>query len=251
MKPVIGLTPTPKTETQIHGTFRELQLNDAYQAAVAAAGGVPVMLTLASDPGEALDVVDGLLLTGGGDIDPERYGDRSGVDPRCYMIDEERDRFELDLLRLALERDIPVFGICRGLQVINVGLGGTLWQHVDSGEDEKPGGVHRQQEAGLPSHEVGHAVALADHPAAAAIAPDRAFGVNSFHHQGIRDLAPWLEAIATAPDGLVEAVAIPALTFGLGVQWHPELMFRADPAHLRPFVAHVEAARARKMAVAR
>ena len=242
MPPIIGLTPTPKLDPQIHGTFRELQLNEAYPSAVFAAGGIPVMLPSMVDPATFLDHVDGVLLTGGGDIAPTRYGGAQ-VDDRNYGIDEEHDRFELELFRLAIERNIPVLGICRGLQLMNVALGGSLIHHIEADPADRPGGVHRQQEAGMPADADWHDVALSAHPLSTILADQSSLMVNSFHHQGIRDLAPRLQAVGVAPDGLIEAIALDGPSFVLAVQWHPELMYRRDPQHLRPFLAHVEASR--------
>lgn len=239
--PLIGLTPTPVVVPQIHGTFRELQLNEAYAAAVLAAGGLPVVLTSAADPAACLDRIDGLLLTGGGDVDPACYGG-CALDDRNYGVDEERDRFELAIFHLALDRGLPVFAICRGLQVMNVALGGTLIHHIEADPGDRPGGVHRQQEAGMPADADWHDITLTDHPAARILGDSPEIAVNSFHHQGIRDLAPGLLPVGIAPDGLVEAVTVDRPGFTLGVQWHPELMFRRDPSHLRGFRAHVAAA---------
>jgi len=241
--PLIGLTPTPVAVAQIHGRFRELHLNEAYAAAVLAAGGLPVMLASAADPVACLDRIDGLVLTGGGDVDPTSYGGPP-PDDRHYGIDEERDRFETDIFLLALDRGLPVFAICRGLQVMNVALGGTLHHHIEADPAGGAGAVHRQQEAGMPPDADWHPVALANHPAAGILADGREIIVHSFHHQGIRDLAPGLMPIGTAPDGLVEAVTASGPGFTLGVQWHPELMFRRDHSHLRGFRAHVAAAEA-------
>jgi putative glutamine amidotransferase len=239
--PLIGLTPTPVKVAQIHGEFRELQLNEAYPAAVIAAGGLPVLLPSMADPAACLDRIDGLLLTGGGDVDPTRYGG-CALDDTNYGVDHERDQFELQIFRLALERCLPVFAICRGLQVMNVALGGTLIHHIEADPNDRPGGVHRQQEAGMPADADWHGIDLANHPAARVLGHDSSIMVNSFHHQGIRDLASGLIPVGLAPDGLVEAIAVDATSFTLGVQWHPELMFRRDPSHLAGFRAHVAAA---------
>jgi putative glutamine amidotransferase len=240
--PLIGLTPTPVMVSQMHGEFREFQLNEAYPSAVIAAGGLPVTLPSMADPAACLDRIDGLLLTGGGDIAPHRYAGRCALDDRNYGVDDERDTFELSLFRLALERGVPVFAICRGLQVMNVALGGTLIHHIEADPADRPGGVHRQQEAGIAPDADWHTIDLADHPFASLFADGASLMVNSFHHQGIRDLAPGLTAIGIAPDGLVEAVVVEGAPFALGVQWHPELMFRRDPSHLRGFRAFISAA---------
>lgn len=241
-RPLIGLTPTPTIVTLIHGTFRELQLNEAYPAAVMAAGGLPMMLSEISDPADCLDRIDGLLLTGGGDIDPDRYAGGCAIDERNYGVDAARDGFELAIARLAFERGVPVFAICRGLQVMNVALGGTLIHHIEADPADRPGGVHRQQEAGMLPDADWHTIDLADHPTARILGDGPSIMVNSFHHQGIRDLAPGLIPLGTAPDGLIEAITLDGAGFTLGVQWHPELMFARDPSHLRGFRALVDAA---------
>jgi putative glutamine amidotransferase len=188
-------------------------------------------------------VIDGLLLSGGPDVDPARYGDQY-VHPATYGVDPERDQFELDVFKAAMAAEIPVLGICRGIQVINVALGGTLIQDVGA---EHPGAAaigHRQHERGLADWQEGHPVnATSDAPP---LFTDRTLGVNSFHHQAIRDLAPALEPVAFAPDGLIEAVVMPSAPGVFAVQWHPELMFEHDDTHLRPFTELVRAAAARR-----
>lgn len=248
MKPIIGITPSSQTEKLAHGTFHRQCLSTPYVRAVEAAGGVPIVLPPLEDGiAELLDVIDGLLLSGGPDIEPSRFGDDT-VHPATYGIDLLRDRFEIDIFHGATRRDIPVFGICRGIQVINVALGGTLIQDVAT---QHPGASdigHRQHEHGLESFEIGHRVS----------APDAAFlpifdgdqlGVNSFHHQAIRDLAPGLIPVAYAPDGLIEAVVLARSHSVFAVQWHPEMMFDRHPIHLRPFQHLVNAAAARKQSV--
>lgn len=190
-------------------------------------------------------VIDGLLLSGGPDVDPARYGD-TYVHPNTYGIDPQRDQFEIELFDAALRRRIPVFGICRGIQVMNVALGGTLIQDVAS---EHPGAAevgHRQHERGLEDSAVGHGL-WADDSTLLPIFGENGLGVNSFHHQAIRDIAPTLMPVAHAPDGLVEAVVMRENAEVFGVQWHPELMFERDAAHLRPFELLVRAASKSKL----
>jgi len=246
MNPVIGITPGPREETRPHGAFTYWELNSDYTSAIEAAGGVPVILPPQGDPGRVLDVLDGVLLSGGADLDPAHYGDPD-VHPTTYGIDPRRDGFELELMRLAFERDIPVLGICRGIQVMNVALGGSLIQDVSTGREDIPGINHRQHETGLTADAVGHVAMLLDHPASRHIGDPGQVGVNTFHHQAVRRLAPSLEAIAYSPDGLVEAVSAPGKSFVLGLQWHPEMMFATHPEHLRPFASLVEAARQRRL----
>jgi putative glutamine amidotransferase len=245
MKPVIGITPSAQMDELAHGTFRRYCLSEAYVRAVEAAGGVPIILPPHSDATRVLEVLDGLLLSGGPDVEPDRYGDTT-VHPTTYGIDPERDQFEIDLFHGARLRDMPVLGICRGIQVINVALGGTLIQDVSSESEASRELGHRQHERGLEESAVGHEV-HAEHASLLPIFDGRGLGVNSFHHQAIRDLAPDLDPVAYSPDGLIEAVVLRDDGSVFAVQWHPELMFRRHPAHLRPFARLVEAASVRQL----
>ncbi len=241
MKPVIGITPSAQHDTLAHGTFLRYCMSAPYVRAVGTAGGVPVILPPQRDTiDDLMAVIDGLLLSGGPDVDPARYGDNY-VHPATYGIDADRDQFEMDLFDAALRGGIPVFGVCRGIQVMNVALGGTLIQDVST---EHPGAAdvgHRQHERGLEDWAVGHELFAVD-SAPLPIFANNGLGVNSFHHQAIRDLAPDLMPVATSQDGLVEAVVMRGNPAVFGVQWHPELMFERDDAHLRPFARLVEAA---------
>jgi len=245
MKPVIGITPSPSIDAQPHGEFLRHVLNEAYASAVDAAGGVPVILPPRPDNiDRLLDLVDGLLLSGGADLDPARYGE-SDLHPTTYGIDPTRDRFELALVAAAVEADLPLLGICRGMQVLNVALGGSLIQDIPSRVATTI--AHRQHETGLPPDAVGHEVVPSGHPAVAAVFDGSTLGVNSFHHQAIERLAPSLIPVAHAADGVIEAVVRPESRFLVGLQWHPELMYRKHPEHLQPFAALVSAATARRL----
>jgi putative glutamine amidotransferase len=196
-------------------------VNAAYARSVLAAGGVPLILSPVIEPSyaaRALDGLDGLLLTGGEDIDPAWYGaDRS---PQLYPPSRERDLFELAVFAAARQRELPVLGICRGIQLVNVGLGGTLYQDLPS---ERPGPVDHNPPADRTARS--HAVLLeAGSRAAAALGATR-LSVNSFHHQSIRDLAPALVVSGVTEDGVIEVVESPAdAPWLLAVQWHPEEM---------------------------
>ncbi len=246
MKPIIGITPSAQVDTLVHGTFQRYCISAPYVRAVESAGGVPVILPPQQDAVEALmAIVDGVLLSGGPDVDPARYGD-TYVHPNTYGVDSDRDQFEINLFDAALRHGIPVFGICRGIQVMNVALGGTLIQDVAT---EHPGAAevgHRQHERGLEDSAVGHEMSAVD-PSLLPIFGNNDLGVNSFHHQAIRDIAPTLIPVAYSPDGLVEAVVLRGNAEVFGVQWHPELMFERDSAHLRPFVLLIEAAEKSKL----
>src|SRR4051794_36218025 len=150
MKPVIGITPSPKHQTSAAGDLERYAIAACYVNAVSAADGIPIVLPPQDDNIEAiLELVDGLLFSGGADIDPTRYGD-THVHPKTYDIHPLRDRFEIDLIRGAIAKDIPVFCICRGIQVLNVACGGTLYQDVPDQFDAVI--PHRQQEAGFEHH---------------------------------------------------------------------------------------------------
>lgn len=243
MRPVIGITASLKQEDQVHGSFLMYMMNEGYVSAVVAAGGIPVVLPPQADPREILAVVDGLLFSGGPDVDPTRYGDPERH-PETYGVSEERDDFELTLMTAALDADKPVLGVCRGIQVMNVALGGTLIQHTNDVTDV----AHRQQEIDIPSDRMSHPVHVV-HPAMQLLLGDDLLRVNSFHHQAIKELAPGLTAAGYSDDGLIEAVIQTDRSFFAGVQWHPELMFRAHAEHLRPFASLVAAAHQHKLAV--
>jgi putative glutamine amidotransferase len=196
-------------------------LNSAYMRSVLAAGGVPVVLSPLVGPSyaaRALDGVDGLVLTGGEDMDPAWY--QAEPHPRANPPNRERDLFELALFAAARQRELPILGICRGIQVVNVALGGTLWQDLPS---ERPGVVDHYPEAARSART--HLVRLQPGTLTAEALGGFEVRVNSFHHQAIRDLAPKLVATGWSEDGLIEAVeSAPGQPWLLAVQWHPEEM---------------------------
>lgn len=194
-------------------------LAEQYAEAVARAGGRPVLLPPAF--GSDLAGIAGLLLSGGEDVDPARYGE--APDPALGDVDPGRDAHELALLSAARELDLPVLAICRGCQLVNVALGGTLFQDLPSG---RPGPVAHRQSTTWEA--VSHPVRFSPGPLRALAGASEA-EVNSFHHQGIKALAPELEAVAESSDGLVEAFVGPTPGWLLGVQWHPEGTAGWDP----------------------
>jgi putative glutamine amidotransferase len=249
MKPVIGITTTPFVEPQDHGTFRRYLVSVPYVRAVEAAGGLALILPPQSDAVHQLaNMIDGLLLTGGADMAPELYGDTT-LHEATYGVDAERDSFELELFAAVMAQEKPIFGICRGIQVMNVALGGTLIQDLPT---QHPGATdvgHRQHEQGVVASEPSHRVSavLPDH---LPIFDGDGLAVNSFHHQAILEIAPPLCAAATSPDGVVEAVVMRDRNDVFGVQWHPELMFDTHAEHLRPFRLLVNAAAEKKLTAA-
>lgn len=241
MKPLIGITATPNVDEAPHGTFYRYALSRTYVDAVSAAGGIPVALPESeTDLRSLFQRLDGLLLSGGGDIDPTLYGD-SHVHSRTYGIDHERDAFEIAAWQYAATHDVPTLCICRGIQVMSVAQGGSLVQHIP---DSWPGATtHRQHEIGKTRDDVGHEVTIAggNNLLRRIVNRDR-LEVNSFHHQAVRLPGDGLEVVATAEDGVIEALWHPGMRFGLGVQWHPEMLAARHPKHAALFEALVDAA---------
>ena len=223
------------------GHFMDYALSD-YSQAILHAGGAPVIVPTAQDPkslGAILDSVQGLILSGGPDVHPRRYGE----EPLAGLgeVDEALDQMELAAASLALAKNLPVFGICRGIQVLNVALGGTLYQDIPSQVPEsichtpktdKAVNTHTVRiEAGSRLHKLLH---------------KREIWVNGKHHQAIKDLAKGWVVAARAKDGVVEAVEFPGKRFIVGVQWHPEGTWREDSYSQKLFSAFVQAAAARR-----
>lgn len=189
---------------------------EAIQQAGAIALIIPPDPAVAADPTAILDRIDGLLLAGGSDIDPSSYGQQP--DPATDHTTPSRDALELALTRGALARDLPVLGICRGLQLINVARGGTLIQHLPDVAGVKP--QHRRNAGTFVGNE--HEVALVPGSLAAAVAGETVHSTLSHHHQAVGQLGDGLIVSGTADDGVIEAVEDPSRRYCLGVQWHPE-----------------------------
>lgn len=205
--PIIAISPNgvaPKTQ----GGYRTLECSTAYTRALSLSGGLPVLLC-EEVPEAAARLFDGLVLTGGGDIDPSLFGEDILND--TVNIDAIRDGFEVPLVRAFREAGKPVFGICRGMQVINAALGGTLYQDLP----EQLGFVHFDPK-------LCHYVSAAEGSVLRRLFGER-FRVNSTHHQAVRDLAPGLTATAVSPEGIIEAFEHVSLPI-LGTQFHPERM---------------------------
>lgn len=206
-----------------------------YVDAVRRAGGLPLLIA----PGDTriddyLDLVDGLVLTGGGDIDPGHYG--GSTHDTLYSVDRERDEMELQLVRAVLRRRTPTFGVCRGAQILNVAMGGSLIEHLPLEVGETV--LHRAP----PREPTPHAVQVTPGSRLAAVLGTTELQPMSWHHQAIRRLADGLEVVARAPDGTIEAVELPSHPWLIAVQWHPELTARTDPTQQRLFDALVAAA---------
>jgi len=237
--PVIGITTRPRVLQTSAGEIDNHTLAHTYSDSVLRAGGVPVLLapvpsTMVPD---LLDRVDGLVLSGGGDVDPGRYG--GSFHNAMYDLNHDRDEFEIELVREAARRKTPTLAICRGMQVLNVALGGTLIEDIPS-------------EIGSADHTViGHAVynghqrvTIDEHSRVGRAVCEAELMVNSIHHQALRNLAPGFRAVAWAGDGVIEAVEHEDPDWDLlAVQWHPEYLgANEDKASWRLFQALITAA---------
>lgn len=243
-RPNIGITPDVTTPTQ-ELPHPKYELKVAYADAVIRAGGLPFVLPYAEDPQvieSFLDRISGLVVTGGAfDIPPEAYGDaaRDGLG----MLKPGRTTFETELLKGALRRRMPVLGVCGGMQLLNVVLGGTLFQ--DIGREIAHAKEHEQKHDRTQPH---HPVEVKEGTLLADLTGRGQLMVNSTHHQAARKVADNVIVSAVAPDGVVEAIESRAYPFALGVQWHPELLIHSVPAHLgiyRGFVGKARESRSR------
>ena len=233
MRPIIGVTMSFQEPASGQGSDY-FALYQRYVAAVERAGGVAVGLPAQPEAvANLLPILDGLLLSGGGDVAPDLFG--QDCHPKTRQIDRQRDRFELALVREWVDAGRPLLAICRGIQVLNVALGGSLIQDI---ADQVANPVIHQRLEG----EARHLIRLQPSSRLAGLLGDDELEVNSYHHQAVRDLAPGLEAVAWAADGVVEGVEMPGARFVVGVQWHPELMFESDARQLQLFVGLLEAA---------
>lgn len=232
-RPMIGIIPLVDEERDSHWVL------PGCMEGILQSGGVPVMLPLTDDP-EAIerivDSMDGILFSGGQDISPLLYGEE--VLPECKETCPGRDAMEKLLLPAALKRGRAVLGICRGMQMINVLLGGTLYQDLPTqyASDQQ----HRMPE---PYDVPFHTVDLVEGTPVQTLLKKNRIGVNSCHHQAVKDLAPCLKPMAYSNDGLVEAVWMPEQKFFWAFQWHPEFSYKVNEDSVAIFRAFVEGAR--------
>jgi putative glutamine amidotransferase len=241
MRPRIGITAWHRSDPD--GLERWEAIRDTYTGAVRTAGGLPLILSISGDDSEeiaaVLDSVDGLVFTGGEDVAPAYYGESR--DEKCQEPDPQRDLFEIHLARAVLARRIPVFGICRGLQVLNVAAGGTLYQDLTS----RPGTLAHHSAALADRQRPIHSVRVHAGSKLRSIMGVDESAVTSTHHQFVKDLAPGFRLSAdSADDGIPEGIESIELPHVVAVQWHPERLYRDHPEHLALFQALVACARA-------
>ena len=231
MRPVIGVMPLMDQERE------SLWMLPGYFDVLTETGGLPVMFPLTENEEQIrqlINITDGLLFTGGHDVSPGLYGEEPLLQLGSTCI--ERDRMEQIALKYAMEQDKPVLGICRGIQLINAALGGTLYQDLPT---MHPSEISHRQER--PYDKPSHEVTLVPDTPLMKLTGKKTLRVNSCHHQAIRDLAPGLTAMAVSPDGLIEAVFAQSQRFLWAVQWHPEFSFRKDPVSVKIVKAFVDA----------
>ncbi len=241
-KAIIGITTGGRSEGYIRSRhYKEFYSVPAlYVDAVRRAGGIPLLLP----PGESewerlLPTLDGVIITGGTDIDPAEYGGDRG-NPHLLPADQERDRYELALARRLLdERETPLLCVCRGLQVLNVAAGGTLHEHIP---DIRAEDIHRN-EAGLWAMQEVH---VESDSLTASVMGLTMLRASSGHHQAVKDLGAGLRVVASAADGIIEALELPGHPWLIAVQWHPEVTAARDPSQQALFDALVEKAREQK-----
>jgi putative glutamine amidotransferase len=241
MKPVIGITPDfrPPAGAATGGEEPTFFLRARYARPIAALGGVPLILPITTDPAlqrAVLERIDGLLITGSGpDLDPRLYGERQRL--KFARMHPDRAAFELALVRRAVAADLPVLGICGGLQLLNVAFGGSLIQDIP-----------RELEGALPhrppaAHRPAHAVEIRAGSRLHRIVAARRIRVNSAHHQAPKAVGRGLIVNAVAADGVIEGLEHSVKRFVLGVQWHPEYLWERDARQRRLFTALLRAAR--------
>jgi len=237
-KPLIGVLPLYDSAN------KTLWIYSGYSEGITAAGGIPVILPMISDAEEIEEIayrLDGFLFTGGQDVDPQMYG--QPLYTFCNEIYPPRDTMETLLLNAVIRLDKPIFGVCRGLQFINAILGGSLYQDIVEQMNHKHPILHDQKwnyENSI------HNVIIEKDSLLYDIIGTKELRVNSMHHQGIDSLSPKLTATARSEDGLIEAVEINELTFGLAVQWHPQFLWKEEENALNLFKAFVNAAQNKK-----
>jgi putative glutamine amidotransferase len=240
--PVIGITG--RTDQSARPPNRPLFATvQTYVQAAELGGGAPVVIPphLEEAKNRAIfEHLDGLILSGGGDVLPALYGEEdSGL---LWFVDEQRDRTELALARWALSEKLPLLAICRGPQVLNVAAGGTLVQDIPT---QVPNALTHITVADSPMAAVAHTVEVAADSRLAALVGAGELGVNSSHHQAVKAVGAGLTVTARAPDGIIEGLEAPAHPFCIGVQWHPEAMVENHPVMRRLFEGLADSARAR------
>ncbi|NMA96001.1 MAG: gamma-glutamyl-gamma-aminobutyrate hydrolase family protein [Clostridiales bacterium] len=232
MKPIIGITCDYDYESKTS------KLHENYFKAISKFDGLPILLpgNNIEDIEIILSIVDGILLTGGADIDPFYYDENPHI--ALGNINPYRDEFEIELAKQTIDRNIPILGICRGAQVMNVAMGGSLYQDIEA--CFKDSAIAHRQKA--PTDHGTHTVQVDPGSLLYKIVENEKISVNSFHHQAVKRVAPGFKAIGHAPDNVVEAITNEDHAFALGLQWHPERMIDSEKHSKYIFNAFIDAA---------
>jgi putative glutamine amidotransferase len=241
MKPLIGI---PTRTIQDSDEYHSYGIRFTYPRAIERAGGAPVLipLRLAEDTLRAIFArLDGLMLAGGVDVHPKEFGEE--VEDFCGDIDEHRDAVELGMTRWALEHGVPVFGICRGIQSLNVAAGGSLYQDIPAQLDGKLAHEHQK---GEPFNLLAHEIKIDPGSKLGRALGETQVKVNSLHHQSVKQVAPGFRVVAAAPDGIVEGIESINGTYAVGVQFHPEWLIDDDARMIRLFEDFVRASTEKK-----
>ena len=252
MKPLIGIASNPFYSSYADKTLSDIEkgqldyfwllsrLTEKICSSVRSAGGIPILLTLTEDGSETEKIafrIDGLILAGGEDITPSLYGEPVNGTLSPNLL---RDKFEISLLKKTMELEKPVLGICRGHQIINTALGGTLFQHIP---DVRPEWSMHKRPDEMKGYVHGVEILKADLFPSFPAGNGKTMQVNSMHHQAVDVLAPGLEAIAVTSDGLIEGAYMPGYRYLAGVQWHPECLSASDEIQAGIFKEMVNASR--------
>jgi len=236
--PIIGITGYADQSVR-PPNIETFAVTRTYVQAVSLGGGAAVVIPPHLDEAAlrgAFDAIDGVILSGGGDIHPSLFGEPDGG--LLWRVDRKRDRAELALARWALDEGRPVLAICRGIQVLNVAAGGTLVQDIPT---EVPDALTHSAIAGRPTADIVHTVHVDEGNRLAALIGPGEVGVNSAHHQAAKAVGEGLVVTAHAPDGVIEGLEAPDHPFCIGVQWHPEAMVETSPAMRRLFTSLIQA----------
>lgn len=232
-KPLIGLTPAHDLESG------DVKARPTYMRALKAAGAIPVVMPLDASEEDLKQLsqdLDGFLFTGGPDVHPFLFGEETQA--HCGNVSPARDQMEISLLPMIMELQKPILGICRGIQILNIALGGNIWQDIPSQVTRDFPLAHSQPFSyDMPCH----TVVLTEGSLLARISESSSIKVNSMHHQAVKDLAPGLIASAYSTDYLIEALEMPDYPFFIGVQWHPEYLWEKNKEAFRLFQTFVKA----------
>ncbi len=236
MRPLIGI---PCQADYREGSGRPIYCNNrSYVQALEHAGGVPVLIPMVNDVGTLhplLGKLDGILFSGGSDIQPVHYGE--DPHPMLGKVDQKLDELELTMARWALQENVPTLGVCRGMQLMNVALGGTLYQDVQAQVEGSMQHCKRE----LPRHTLIHSICIEEGSKVEEIFGTRELWVNSLHHQAVKELGKGVHISGRAEDGIAELLEVPGKHFAVAAQGHPEEIYPREPVWAKLFTAFVDA----------